>query len=50
MNNQAAIGYMIMAAKKFGLNERTIGTLEYEMKKAMDEKSEEEAIKAYKSF
>jgi hypothetical protein len=50
MNNYSAIGFMIMAAKQFGLNDHTIGVLEYEMKKAMNEKSEEEAIEVYKSF
>jgi len=49
MNNQAAIGYMIIAARHLEIDEAKIKELEHEMKFAMDEYSEEEAEEAYKN-
>jgi len=50
MNNEAALGYMTIAAKEIGLDKRVIEAIARMMIMAMDEKTEEEAIKAYKSF
>lgn len=50
MNNEAAIGYMIMAAGGFDLEEDIIRKIEGWMHYKMDIMTEEEAIKAYKSF
>ncbi|MDG0791956.1 hypothetical protein OMP38_14650 [Cohnella ginsengisoli] len=43
MNNSAAIGYMILAAKRLGLDVETIKQLDRMMYDMMDVKSEEEA-------
>jgi hypothetical protein len=50
MKNSAAVGYMIMAARLFGLTTEQIKKLEEEMLYYMDAKTEEEAENAYKSF
>ena len=50
MNNGAAMGYMIMAAKSMGLDEDTIKTLEAGMNYKMDMHTEEEAEKTYRNF
>lgn len=50
MNNQAAIGYMIMAATKLKIPPKEQQDMEDMMLRMMDENSEEEAEQAYKSF
>jgi hypothetical protein len=50
MNNYSAIGFMIMAAKELDVPRASVEALEQMMVKAMDEKTEQEAEKAYKSF
>lgn len=50
MNNSAAIGYAIMAAKNLDLDKDTIKQLESEMKYCMDMKTEEQAEKVYQRF
>lgn len=50
MNNGAATGYMIIAAKWMGLDDKTIRALEENMYYAMDAKTEEEAEKVYQNF
>ena len=50
MTNQAAIGYFILAATKLKMPSKEQQDLEYMMQRMMDEKKEEEAIKAYKSI
>lgn len=50
MNNQAAIGYMIMAANYLNLDSKTIKAMEEVMHEMMDTKSEDRAEKIYKSF
>ena len=50
MNNSAAIGYAIMAAKNLDLDKDTIKQLESEMKYCMDMKDEEQAEKVYQEF
>lgn len=50
MTNDAAIGYMILAAKDLGLDKEVISQLEENMKYFMDVKTESEAEKAYKEF
>lgn len=47
MNNAAAIGYMILAAKELSLDKKLISELEEEMRSQMDISTEEEAISAY---
>jgi len=48
VNNSAAIGYMIIAAKEWlKLDEKTVRKLERAMYEAMDEYTEHEAEKAY---
>lgn len=50
MNNAAAIGYMIIAAIKIGLDNETISNLVSEMYKAMDLYTEEEAEEFYRNI
>lgn len=50
MNNAAAIGYAIMAAKNLDLDKETVKQLEYEMKYQMDMRAEEEAENVYRNF
>jgi DUF438 domain-containing protein len=50
MNNSAAIGYVIMAAKNLDMDKETIKQLESEMKYCMDMKDEEQAEKVYQEF
>ncbi len=50
MTNEACLGYMILATKELGLDNRVINAITTIMIMAMDEKSEEEAEQAYKSF
>ena len=50
MTNEAAIGYMILAAKDLGLDKKVINQLEDNMKYFMDLKTVSEAEKAYKNF
>ena len=50
MTNEAAIGYMILAAKDLDLNKEIIRQLEQNMKYFMDRKTEEEAEKVYTNF
>ncbi len=50
MNNGAAIGYAIKAAKELGLSDKQIRYLECEMKHQMDIRTEEQAEKAYQEF
>ena len=47
MNNSAAIGYMILAAKALGLDKKTIRTLESAMRSKMDIFTEDEAEETY---
>lgn len=49
LTNEAALGYMIIAAKAVGIKPSGIEKLEISMREAMDEKTEEEAEEAYKS-
>lgn len=49
MNNSAAIGYMILAAKRYGLTSKQISELESLMTRAMDRHTEEEAEKEYQN-
>jgi predicted solute-binding protein len=48
MTNAAAIGYMILAAKKMGMDEEKIKELATRMYYRMDEHTEEEAEEAYR--
>lgn len=48
MTNEAAIGYMILAAKRVKFDPLIIAMLERNMRSAMDEYSEEEAEEAYR--
>lgn len=50
MNNSAATGYKILAAKKCGFQEKDIKAIEREMQRQMDFRIEEEAEKMYRSF
>ena len=50
MNNPATIGYMILAAKKVGLQEKEIKAIEREMQLQMDCKTEGEAEVSYRNF
>lgn len=50
MNNPAAIGYMIIAAKKCGLSKAVIQQLESAMYNSMDMVTENEAEDAYNKF
>ena len=50
MDNQAAIGYMILAAKRKGYTDEQIRELEGAMLYMMDMKTEEEAADAYRLF
>lgn len=50
MTNEAAIGYMILAAKNSEFSDRLIQRLEGNMQRVMDEKTEEEAELAYEKF
>ena len=50
MNNNAAIGYAIKAAKEFGLSDKQIRCLVREMEYQMDIRTEEQAEKAYMEF
>lgn len=50
MNNQAALGYMILTVKQAKLDEKVIKVLESIMIETMDFVSEEEAEQVYKSF
>lgn len=49
-SNEAAIGYMILAATALGLDTKTIIDLDSEMKYFMDLKTVSEAEKAYAKF
>ena len=48
MTNEAAIGYMILAARSLGLDQEMINGLEEEMAEMMDLKTEEEAKRTYR--
>ena len=50
MNNSAAIGYMILAAKQLNLDNKIIRKLEETMYRKMDVVTEEEAEKVYRNF
>lgn len=50
MNNGAAIGYMIMAAKQADLDTKTIKMLEALMREQMDFHDEQEAERTYQQF
>lgn len=50
MNNGEAIGYMILAAKALGLDDKTIKKMERELIDQMDMKSEKQAHTAYCNF
>lgn len=50
MNNQQAIGYMIMATRALGIDDGLTDYIVSKMIRVMDEKTEEEAEKVYKSF
>ena len=50
VNNAAAIGYMILAAKKLGMSAEEIRKLESMMHYCMDVHSEEEAEDTYRKF
>jgi len=50
MNNSATIGYMILAARKVGLQEKEIKAIEREMQLQMDCKTEGEAEVSYRNF
>lgn len=50
MNNAAAVGYMIMAAKKLGMSDEEIRELESLMHHCMDIHSEEEAEDVFRKF
>lgn len=50
MNNSAATGYMILAAKRCGLHEKDIKALEREMQRQMDFRTEGEAEDTYRTF
>jgi len=47
MTNSAAIGYMILAAKRLEIDFQTIKQLQFEMYEQMDEHTEKEAEDAY---
>lgn len=47
MTNAAAIGYMIMAAKRYGMRKKDIEQLEAIMRAMMDEHTEGEAEQEY---
>lgn len=48
MTNAAAIGYMILAAKRLGMDAETIAQIDRMMYDMMDVKTEEEAEDAYR--
>jgi len=48
MNNSAAIGYAILAAKRIGLTREQIMKLDRAMYEVMDEVTEEEAEEEYR--
>jgi len=48
MNNSAAIGYAIMAARRIGLTDEQIRKLDSAMYRLMDEVTEEEAEEEYR--
>lgn len=50
MNNNQALGYMILAARRAEMAVEQIKQLEYLMKEEMDFATEEEAELAYKTF
>jgi hypothetical protein len=50
MNNEAAKGYMIIAARHASLTVDQIGKIETEIRYAMDEYTEKEAESVYKNF
>jgi hypothetical protein len=50
MNNESALGYMILAAKELKLDKDIIKQLEAEMKYQMDMYTESEAEQAYNNF
>lgn len=50
MNNSAALGYAIKAAREFGLSDKQIKYLVHEMESQMDLKTEEQAEKEYREF
>lgn len=47
MTNGAAIGYMVLASQKMGLDKATVERLERAMYISMDEYTEAEAERAY---
>lgn len=49
MSNQAAIGYMIIAARYLEMDEIKIMELAHEMRFSMDEYTEEEAEEVYRN-
>ncbi len=50
MNNSAAIGYMILAAKALGWDKLEIKKLDLAMKSEMDFTTEDKAEEVYRSF
>lgn len=50
MNNSAAIGYMILAAKDIELDDETIQKLEQNMRYFMEWTTEEKAAETYTNF
>lgn len=50
LNNSAALGYAIKAAREFGLSDKQIKYLIHEMESQMDLKTEEQAEKEYREF
>lgn len=50
MDNQAALGYMILAMKKNGYTDEQIQKVQGSMLYMMDMKTEEEAAEAYREF
>jgi hypothetical protein len=50
MNNKAAIGYAIIAAKALEMTDKQIKYLVREMEHQMDVKTEDQAEKAYREF
>ncbi len=50
MNNNAALGYAIMAMKNLGYDDKKIEAVIQEMRSIMDFKTEEEAEEKYMKF
>lgn len=50
MNNNAAIGYAIKAAKELGMDQKQIKFFVHEIEHQMDVKTEKQAEQAYKEL